>query len=366
MPQRHCAGAGARLKAGGPLAPDVKKAPALLAVVLLAASLSGCVEGRLVGEPVPPFELVTSEGARVDETTYLGRWLVLDLMATWCGPCKLEVGHLQEIQRVHGDKVVILSVGADPTETSVDLERFAQEHGATWSYAVDYDGRVGRAMGLRIIPKLVVVDPEGVVALEREGEVLPAAIGRVIDPSAAPPGGDGLVALASGVVAFLLGALAPFNPYRRVHRDSPRVLPSLLALAGAAVLFLLAQPLSGLLSTRATYGSLFLGLVTLAAVPWWWRARRRETPPQGPHLVREAGDRLYEWAPHLAMALVLGLLATSVAGFFAPAAGFLAGAGLAVWSRGRLPAASTEWVGLTGLALAGAGLLAFGARILLA
>ena len=347
----------------------MKRALLLLAIVVAFAGLSGCLDGGLVGKPVPAFEVVTDKGQRVNESTHLGRYVVLDLMATWCQPCKLEVAHLQEIQRLYGDRVVILSVGADPTETTVDLERFAREHGATWDYALDYDGKVGRAMGMRIIPKLVVVDPQGVVVLEREGEVLPAAISRAIDPAAAPP--EGSVAPLAGPVllAGVLGLLAPFNPYRALHRDSPRMLPSLLALPAAALLVLLAWRFSPLVSTRATYGSLAVGLLSLAAVAWWARARRKanaETDaPAGP-LALEAGDRLYEWAPHLALALVLGLTATGAAGFFAPTAAFLLAALAGALLRARVPAHARAGLGLAGLALAGLGLVAFGARILLA
>lgn len=334
---------------------------------MAGVSLSGCLQGGLVGKPVPAFEVVTDRGERVNESTYLGRWVVLDLMATWCNPCRLEVGHLAEVQRIHGEEVVILSIGADPTETTTDLARFAREHGAAWAYALDYDGSVGRAMQMRIIPKLLVVDPQGIVRLEREGEVLPAAITRVIDPAAAPPEGRfSPAALGPVVLAFVLGALAPFNPYRRLHRDSGGRLPGLIALGAVALLGLLAWRFAALVSTRATYGSLALGLLTLGALAWWVRARRRarEAPP--PQALLEAGDRLYEWAPHLALALVLALSGTGAAGFFAPLAAFGAGAALALAAWPSVPAPTREPAGLAGLLLAGLGLVAFGARILVA
>lgn len=354
-----------RLKAGERLARCVRRRALLLGSLLLLAGvgLSGCLQGGLAGGPVPAFEVVTEKGERVNETTYLGRWLVLDLMATWCQPCKLEVEHLREVQRVHGDRVVILSIGADPTETTVDLDRFAREHGAAWSHALDFDGSMGRAMQMRIIPKLLVVDPQGVVVLEREGEVLPAAIGAAIDPSTAAP--EGNVALAGPVLlALVLGVLAPFNPYRRLHRDSPRWLPTLLALALLAALVALAWPFAALVSTRATWGSLAVGALSLGAVAWWIRARRKDASPAAPQVAWEAGERAYEWGPHAAMALVLGLGGAGRVAFFAPALALLAGIALGTALRARLPAPSRDPLGLAGLLLAGLGLLAFGARIL--
>lgn len=337
-----------------------------LALVVAGVAFSGCLQDDLVGKPVPPFEVVTDEGVRVNETTHLGTWLVLDLMATWCGPCVLEVAHLKEVQRQHGDQVVILSIGADPTESTTDLRDFGLKHGVTWPQALDRDGSVGRTMGLRTIPKLIVVDPEGTVVMARGGEVYPAAITRAIDPSAAPPEGSGATLLGGVLLALVVGLLAPFNPYRRLHRDSGRPLAAWLALLFAAGLVLLAWPFSGFVSGRATYGSLALGLASVGAVAWWLaRARRKEpqAPAVGGNVLLEAGDRLYEWMPHLALALVLGLGGGGAWGFFLPSAAMVAGAALGGAARERLPERQREVAGLAGLGLAGAGLLAFGLRV---
>lgn len=346
-----------------------RRVVAFLALVVAGVGLPGCLQEDLVGQPVPRFEVVTDRGERVNESTYLGKWLVLDLMATWCGPCVLEVAHLKEVQRLHGDQVVILSIGADPTESTTDLREFGEKHGVTWAQALDRDGSVGRAMGLRTIPKLVVVDPEGRVAMAREGEVYPAAVSRVIDPSAAPPDGSAAGILGAGVLALAAGALAPLNPYRRLHRDSGRPLADRLALVLAAALLLLAWPFAGFVGGRATYGSLALGVASLGALAWWLLRARNKRPAAGPakeNPLLEAGDRLYEWAPHLALVLVLGLGGAGAWGFFVPLAAFTLGAAWGGVARGRLPERQREAAGLVGLGLAGAGLLAFGLRIVAA
>lgn len=336
----------------------------LFAVLLLTPILAGCLGGgRLVGQPPPAFEFVTNEGTRVNETTYLGKFVILDLMATWCAPCRLEVAHLREIQRLHGDQVVIISIGADPTETMAQLDAFGEELGATWPYALDRDGRIGRAMEMRIIPKLVILDPEGVVVFEREGEVLPAAISRVIDPGAVV--GNAGVPVGSFLAGLALGFVAWFNPYRRFHRDGARRAPSWLALAALALLGALAWRYAGLVSTRATYSSLALGLLSVGLVAWWWRARRGADAEPDDKWLLQAGDRMYETVPHFALVLVLGLQATGSAGFFAPLVGFLLGAAAAIATREQVPRAAGVAVGLGGLALAGVGLLLFGSRAFL-
>lgn len=337
----------------------------LVAGLLAAATLSsGCLAGGMEGKPVPAFHVVTTDGERVNESTYLGKYVVLDLMATWCGPCILEVAHLKEVQRLHGDDVVILSIGVSPADSPADLDAFSKEHGSTWAHGLDVDGNVGRAMGLGIIPKLVVVDPQGVVVLERDGEVLPAAISRAMGGADALPGAR-TPSFLPALAALGLGFLALFNPYRRFHRDGPDVKPGLVAIVVLLALAILAWSFADLVSTRATLVSLVLGVASLGAAAWWWKARAKEAKAQAGPLLPEAGDRLYESMPHFALALVFGLQGIGPVAFFAPIAGFLVGAGVAVATRDQVP---DEWrarLGVAGLVLAGLGLGAFGVRFVL-
>ncbi|HEX2022875.1 MAG TPA: TlpA disulfide reductase family protein [Candidatus Thermoplasmatota archaeon] len=328
--------------------------------LLLALPLAGCLGGSLEGEPVPAFEVVTNEGERVTPASFAGRWLVLDLMATWCQPCKLEVRHLQEVQRLHGDRVAILSVSVEPTDTLADMEAFRNETGAAWSYALDPGLQVARAMRLGNIPKLLVVDPQGTVVLEAENEVLPAAINRAIEggPPAPLPWMPALAAAA-------VGLLAPFNPYRRLHREGGAG-ATMLGLAILAALAVAAWPLAAPVSARATLGSLLVGALALLAVPWWWRARRRAAPDKPPALLPAALDRAYEGAPHLALAVVLALQQPAGEGFALVVGAFLLAAAAGVALRLRVPEARRLALGMWGLVLAGLGLLAFGSRIFLA
>jgi len=50
-----------------------------------------------VGEPVPDFELTTIDGNPFRTADSRGQVIVLNFFATWCGPCQLELPHLQAI-----------------------------------------------------------------------------------------------------------------------------------------------------------------------------------------------------------------------------------------------------------------------------
>lgn len=153
----------------------------LLAIAALAA---GCL--REAPEPAPDFTVVDFEGNVHNLTTMNGKVVVIDLMATWCVPCIAQMEHLNTIRDAYReDDVMILSIDTDRTDTMDQLERWMDQNGARWPYALDRDG-VGQKLGLRILPKIVIISPDGQIVFQAQGEAYPAAMARVINRHVEP------------------------------------------------------------------------------------------------------------------------------------------------------------------------------------
>lgn len=349
---------------------DRRRILLLLALAVVAPALSGCVasgDGQLVGEPAPDFELTTLDGDVVNLTTFRGQWLVLDIMATWCGPCKLETAHLKQVQATYGDRIAILSVGADRDEGPVEMRAFRDEYATNWSYAADPAGAVATAYNLRIIPKMVLIDPDGIVRFEGSGEVYPSTLARVIDPGAPAKSPLALPALVALVAGFG-SALNPFGARGRAalraHADAA---PAAFAVAGGLALAAAigAYAASGFLSGRVTNGSLIVGAVLVAGAAYWpaWRRKREAAATDDaaarPRALVAGFDVAYYAAPGLVVALVLALSGSGWLAFALPFAAAIAGAAAALAIEWRRDVDAR--VGAAGLALVGVGLIAFGA-----
>ena len=141
----------------------------LIACSLLLALHSGVVAAEL-GDPAAPLEIATwIKGDAVDLAAAKGRKIVVvEFWATWCGPCRVSIPHLTELQKKFKDKGVVFVGVSD--ETPAKVQPFADNMGDQMDYtvAVDRNRRTFAAYmgayGVNGIPHAFIVDKEGRIA----------------------------------------------------------------------------------------------------------------------------------------------------------------------------------------------------------
>jgi cytochrome c biogenesis protein CcmG/thiol:disulfide interchange protein DsbE len=115
-----------------------------------------------VGALAPDFTLSTLDGSSVTLSAYRGKPILLNLWATWCGPCRAEMPYLQEVfEERLGEGLVLLTVNLREDETTV--KQFMQTEGYTFMVALDRDGAVGNRYSIRGIPTTFFIDSAGVI-----------------------------------------------------------------------------------------------------------------------------------------------------------------------------------------------------------
>jgi len=156
----------------------------VLAIVgLLAYGVVSKGEARIqVGEPFPEIELAKLDGAGAGSIAdYEGQWVLVNLWASWCGPCKAESPDLQRFHEEHGgDGFTVL--GVDTKEVSDDGREFVEKYGLTYPQLHEASDDLSRELGVTGLPESFLVDPEGNVALVVPGPVDETLLAEQVEP----------------------------------------------------------------------------------------------------------------------------------------------------------------------------------------
>jgi cytochrome c biogenesis protein CcmG, thiol:disulfide interchange protein DsbE len=122
----------------------------------------GCDRGEHpgnIGKVAPQF--VMTDGTRtVDLSKLRGRVVVLNLWATWCGPCVEELPSLLELQKAMPDLVVVaVSMDQDPDV----YRKFLADHHVDVLTVRDEEAKVNALYGTVQVPETYVIDKQGIL-----------------------------------------------------------------------------------------------------------------------------------------------------------------------------------------------------------
>ncbi len=93
--------------------------------------------------------------------------LVLDFWATWCGPCREELPHLEALSQKYAGRVAFYGVNSSDARASIS--QFSKQNGLTFPMLSDSHHNVAFSYGADAIPLLVVLDTRGRVRYVADG-----------------------------------------------------------------------------------------------------------------------------------------------------------------------------------------------------
>jgi cytochrome c biogenesis protein CcmG/thiol:disulfide interchange protein DsbE len=99
-----------------------------------------------------------------------GKAVILNVWASWCGPCKEEAPFLEEVWRGNRARDVVV-VGLDAKDFRADARRFAERFGLTFPLVYDGPGDALDGYGVTGFPETFVIDRDGRVVRAFAGAV---------------------------------------------------------------------------------------------------------------------------------------------------------------------------------------------------
>jgi thiol-disulfide isomerase/thioredoxin len=149
-----------------------------------------------VGKTLPALVGRDLDDKTAKASDYKGKVLVLDLWATWCGPCKAMIPHEREmVERLKNKPFALVSVSCDKEKKT--LTAFLEKESMPWAHWWDGDqGDVSKGVNLHFYPTIYVIDAKGTIRFKNiRGEKLEAAVNKLLkeidgDKGAASSGGQ--------------------------------------------------------------------------------------------------------------------------------------------------------------------------------
>jgi thiol-disulfide isomerase/thioredoxin len=142
------------------------------------------VEGTLA----PSFDYENHKGGKTKLEDLRGKYVYIDVWATWCGPCRAEIPHLKKVEeKYHGKNIEFVSISVDVDKDHEKWQKFVTDKqlGGIQLFAdKNWTSDFIKAFNINSIPRFLLIDPNG----------------KVVKADAPRPSSPTLVELLDGLV----------------------------------------------------------------------------------------------------------------------------------------------------------------------
>ena len=128
-----------------------------------------------VGSPAPTFRAATLGTPPREKTlaSYKGQVVLLNIWATWCAPCRIEMPSMEQLHREMGPRGLhVVAVSVDDPGTEQQIRDFARQFGLTFEILHDASGKIQKQYQTTGVPETFVIGRDGVIRKKVIGAAL--------------------------------------------------------------------------------------------------------------------------------------------------------------------------------------------------
>lgn len=147
---------------------QVEQSTSSSAVSISSSSVSATASSSSVSESkvyniVQDFELYDRNGNAVKLHSKLGKPVIINVWATWCGPCRTEMPDIQKLYEKYSNDIEFVMLNATTTrnESVEKVEQYIQQNGYTFPVYYDTNGAGQNALNIWAFPTTYVLSSKG-------------------------------------------------------------------------------------------------------------------------------------------------------------------------------------------------------------
>ena len=119
-------------------------------------------------DPAPEFAVKGIDGGTVNLAAARGKVVLLNFWATWCGPCRMEVPDLVELQKKYQDRLQVIGLVIDDADEDA-VRKFAERYSINYPVAMATDEMRFQFGGVPALPTSFIIDAQGRVVQKHIG-----------------------------------------------------------------------------------------------------------------------------------------------------------------------------------------------------
>ena len=121
--------------------------------------------------PAVTLKALNGQSVQTDTLSNNGKPFIIDFFATWCKPCNRELDAINEVyedwQEETGVKIYAISV--DQAHNINKVKPLVDNHGWTYDVILDTNMEFQKALGIQMIPYVLIVDGTGKIVYRHNG-----------------------------------------------------------------------------------------------------------------------------------------------------------------------------------------------------
>jgi len=130
------------------------------------------LEGVTIGSRMPAYQSRMLDGTPFEVEKLRGDVVLLNVWATWCGPCRAEMPVLQALYDKHrARKFRVVGISVDEKDFEEDVKKYVEAAKVQFPIVLDPEAKIGNLFQISVLPTSVLLDREGKIVWVHTGMI---------------------------------------------------------------------------------------------------------------------------------------------------------------------------------------------------